>query len=333
MTDASPYQTFAERMFQKDSKYIPEILKRLIDDRQAELLLALPGTAQEMADKLGRPADEVEADLKEMFYKGLTFKRVKDGATTWRAPAHVLQFHDATILWPEAPKELLELWVKYTEDEWPAMARMAAKLTPKPTFRVVPVEKSIGPAKNQVIAPDEITNVVDAAYRFAVTKCTCRYIMHKCDSPVENCIQLNRGADYAIERGSGREIDKDECFKILKEAEDAGLVHLTMNNTKLDRVHVICNCCGCCCVTLPYVISEGLALNAPSRFRAEVDADSCSACGDCEDRCWFNAIAVGDADAAEVDEEKCMGCGLCVEPCPEEAIAMAEAREPGYIPD
>ena len=49
MTDA--YLTFAERMFQKDSKYIPEILKSLVNDEQAELLVSLPGTAAEIDRK------------------------------------------------------------------------------------------------------------------------------------------------------------------------------------------------------------------------------------------------------------------------------------------
>ena len=46
----SPYSRFAEKMMQKDSKYIPEILKMLINDQQAELLMSLPGTSDQMAE-------------------------------------------------------------------------------------------------------------------------------------------------------------------------------------------------------------------------------------------------------------------------------------------
>ncbi len=331
MAEVSHYRKFAEKMFQKDSKYIPEILKMMINDAQAELLMSLPGTVKDMAGKLNRSEDEIESDLKDMFRKGLTFKREKEGVVTWRGPGHIVQFHDAAILWPEAPQEFLDLWVKYMEDEFPAMARMVAKISPKPVFRVIAVNQSLDSVRNKVIAPDEVMEIINAAKRFAVTKCTCRMTMKKCDRPVENCIQLNRGADYAIERGSGREITKEECLELIKQAEEAGLVHATMNMTNLGKVHVICNCCGCCCEALPYIINEGLPMNAPSRFRAEVNADTCSACGDCEDRCWFNAIAVGD-EVAEVNAEKCMGCGLCVTDCPEDAITMVEAREPGFIP-
>jgi Pyruvate/2-oxoacid:ferredoxin oxidoreductase delta subunit len=155
--------------------------------------------------------------------------------------------------------------------------------------------------------------------------------MKKCDGPIEVCLQLGRGADYAIERGSGREVSKQEALDIVQESADAGLVHVTMNKKGVG--YVICNCCGCCCYSFPLIISEGLPLNDPSRYRPEVDEDSCSACGECEERCWFNAILVGDEDTALVDADKCMGCGLCVPACPEEAIAMIEAREPGFIPE
>ena len=331
MTEESAYRKFAERMFHKDSKWIPEILKVLINEAQAELLLSLPGTAEQMSETLGRPADEVEADLKDMFYKGLTFKKEKEGATLWRAPRHLIQFHDATILWPDAPPELNDLWQKYMDEEWPTLARIAAESMPTPPSRVVPVGKSIETGKVQVLAPDSIREIIENSYRLAVTKCTCRVTMKKCDGPIEVCLQLNRGADYTAERGSGREISKKEALDLIKVSEEAGLVHVTMNKSGVGNV--ICNCCGCCCQSFPLLISEGLPLNAPSRYQPKVDADTCDACSDCEERCWFNAIAVEDSDVAVVNAEKCMGCGQCAIGCPEEAISMIELREPSFIPE
>ena len=37
---------------------------------------------------------------------------------------------------------------------------------------------------------------------------------------------------------------KEEALKIVKEAAEAGLVHVTMN--KAHAGHFICNCCSCC---------------------------------------------------------------------------------------
>ncbi len=68
---------------------------------------------------------------------------------------------------------------------------------------------------------------------------------------------------------------------------------------------------------------------APSRFRAAVDADACTGCGACTDRCSFGAISV--AEIAVVDAQKCMGCGNCVKACPVEALSLEEVRPPEFI--
>ncbi len=329
MTDAAPYEKFAEKMMHKDSKWIPEILKFMINDEQAELLLSLPGTAEDMAQKTGRNRDDIEADLEEMFRKGLTFKKTKEGVTTWKPPAHLAQFHDATIVWPEATEDFFELWRHYMEEEWPQLAQVVTKFLPRPFTRVVPVGKSVETGKAQVLAPENVKEIIDNAQRIAVTRCTCRTTMKKCDAPVEVCLQVNKGADYTVERGSGREVSKDEALDIIKRSQDAGLVHVTMNKSGIG--HFICNCCGCCCQSFTLLISDGLPLCDPSRFRPDVDVDLCTACGECEDRCWFGAIEIGE-DGVQVTEEKCLGCGQCAVGCPEEAIVMQEVREPDFIP-
>ena len=330
MAEATPYEVFAEKMLHKDSKYIPEILKSFITDKQAELLVSLPGTAEEMAEKLGRDAAEVDGELKDMYYKGLTFKKEKNGKTLWRAPMHLAQFHDATIVWPDATQKFYDLWQKYMEEEWPKLAPVLSKFMPKPFTRVIPVGKSLDAGKAKVLAPESVTEVINKASRIAVTKCTCRTTMKACDAPIDVCLQINKGADYTIDRGTGKELSKEEALDVIKECQEAGLVHVTMN--KADMGHFICNCCGCCCQSFTLLISDGLPLCDPSRYVPEVDEDLCSACGTCEERCHFGAILVGDDDVAVVDEELCLGCGQCAYGCPEEAITMKETREPSFIP-
>ena len=326
----TPYEQFAEAMLQKDSKVIPEIIRCMTTPDQAELLVTMPGTAVDLAGRLGRPETDVAADLNDMFRKGLAFKKVKDGDTLWRAPVHIIQFHDATLVWPEAPPELYELWRKYMEEEWPALAPGLSSLLPRPFTRVIPVNRSLGEARAQVLAPDSVQRVIDSASRLAVTPCTCRLSMKKCDAPIEMCIQVGRGADYTIERGSGREISKEEATDILTRAGEQGLVHVTMNKTGAG--HFICNCCGCCCQSFSLLRADNVALCDPSRFRPLVDADACTGCGTCEERCWFDAIAV-DGDVADVNAERCLGCGQCALGCPDSAIAMEAVRAPEFIPD
>lgn len=331
MSEMQAYQKFAEMMLHKDSQYIPKILQCMITDEQATLLVSLPGTAAQMAQKLDRAVDDIKADLNDLFHKGLAFKKEKNEGVIWRAPAHIAQFHDASILWSQAPAEFYDLWSTYMETEWPNLAPLLTELLPRPFTRVIPVGKSVDPGKVQVLAPENVREIIDSAGRLAVTPCTCRLTMRKCDAPVEVCLQINRGADYTIERGSGREVTKEEALKIIAETEEAGLVHVTMNKAGVG--HFICNCCGCCCQSFTLLIADDLPICDPSRYRPEVNIDVCNGCGTCEERCWFDAISVSENQAAAVIEDKCLGCGQCAIGCPEEAISMTEVREPGFIPE
>lgn len=216
MSETTAYQKFAEMMLHRESQVIPKILQCMITDEQAELLVSLPGTAAQVAENSGRKVDAVRNDLNGMFRKGLTFKKEKDGEILWRAPAHIAQFHDASILWPEAPAEFYDLWSTYMESEWPNLAPVLTELMPRPFTRVIPVGKSVETGKVQVLAPENVREIIESAGRLAVTQCTCRLTMQKCDAPVEACLQINRGADYTIERGSGREVTKNEALEIVK---------------------------------------------------------------------------------------------------------------------
>ena len=52
---------------------------------------------------------------------------------------------------------------------------------------------------------------------------------------------------------------------------------------------------------------------------ARIDLEVCIDCGECLDRCQFNAIT----PSLEVDKINCEGCGVCVHFCPVEAIELA----------
>jgi Pyruvate/2-oxoacid:ferredoxin oxidoreductase delta subunit len=246
----------------------------------------------------------------------------------------MIQFHDATILWPEAPKAYHDLWQKFMEEEWTHFARMAEQFSPRAFTRILPVEKSIDIGKQQILDADSVNKIIESAEVVAVTRCTCSVIAHKCDKPLEVCLQVNNAARYTLDRGTGREISKEEALGILKDCEEKGLVHMTMNKAHVG--HFICNCCDCCCQVLPMVINEGLKFCDPSRYQAMIDPELCSFCGTCQDRCYFNALVEVETERGQevmrVVAENCMGCGLCHVTCPEEAISMVAVRAPDFIP-
>jgi ferredoxin len=295
----------------------------------------MPGTPEELAEKTGRPIDAVEAACQELYHKGVAFKSYRGGGLKYKMCRDMIQFHDATILWPEAPREFLDLWQRFMDEEWPAFARLADQFFPKAFTRVIPVEQSVEIGNQQVLDIDSADRIILNAETVALTRCTCRLIAHKCDNPLEVCIQVDNAAKYTLDRGTGREISKDEALQILRDCEEKGLVHVTMN--KAHAGHFICNCCSCCCQALPLVISEGLNILDPSRYQAEIDPQACSACGTCRDRCFFNAIVAADPDdedsVMQVIAEKCMGCGLCQVTCPEDAISLKAVRPKDFIPE
>ena len=54
--------------------------------------------------------------------------------------------------------------------------------------------------------------------------------------------------------------------------------------------------------------------------KAEILADKCIECGDCRDRCQFNAIS----EDFVIDPISCEGCGVCAWFCPEQAISFEQ---------
>jgi Pyruvate/2-oxoacid:ferredoxin oxidoreductase delta subunit len=331
MEQKDVYQKLSERIFLPESKLVPELWRMVADEEEASILLATPATAETLSSAFGCSIQEMEDKLRALFRKGVIFKKNKPEGTIYRTCRDVSQFHDASILWPEAPKEFLDLWKRYMHEEWPDFARTVSQVLPRPFTRVVPVEQDVE-ARSRILACEDVERILRDSGRVAVANCTCRLIEGNCDKPIEVCLQVGRGADYAIERGSGREISFDEAVEILRTCEEAGLVHVTMNRSSGSTI--ICNCCSDCCMTFT-LISKGINLCDPSRFLAVVDEDKCSGCATCLDRCFFGAISMIERDEGEVssiDGEKCMGCGLCLVTCPEDAIALHPVRDEGFIP-
>ncbi len=323
------YTELARRIGLGQSQRIPMLFKMIANADEADLLLVLPADPPTAAAKLGRSEHEVRSMLDTLFIKGLVFPSRKTDPPTYRMGRDLVQFHDATILWLDAPKEFLDLWQEFMETEWPDVAKAFGRILPRPFTRVIPVGITV-PARTHILAFEDVREIVEKARKLAVTKCTCRLTAHKCDKKLEACLQVNNAAEYSLSRGTGRELSKQEALELLRECEEQGLIHVVMNKQDVD--HFICNCCACCCQTMPILIQHGVRVVEPSRFAARVDPELCEVCETCLDRCFFSAITMENGETARVNEEKCLGCGLCQVTCPTGAISMVEVRQTDYVP-
>lgn len=333
MTEKDLHHELADSLGVGDSKVVPAIIKAMADDKAIQVVHAAspPATVEELSEKTGIAASEVETILDDMFLKGLIYKSKKPEGTRYYKVRRLLQFHDANIVTPGISKDILNLWRDFDRNEYPDFFKKMEDMLPSPPTRVIPVGQSV--AQEAQVAPfDDIKKMVDEAYRLAVVPCTCRLVEGECGLPLDNCIQVNKAADYTMERGTGRELTKEETYKILEEARDAGLVHVVDNRRSLG--HIICNCCSDCCINWPDPLNYRQKFTAPSRYSAYSDPETCTSCEDCIDRCHFGAITMeAEGETALVSEAKCMGCGVCISTCPSESLSLIEKRELAFVPE
>ena len=126
-------------------------------------------------------------------------------------------------------------------------------------------------------------------------------------------------ADYYVENKMARFIDQEEALAILDKAEEAGLVNQPANMVNPGGM---CNCCGDCCGVLRALNKfPKPAEMVYNDYQASVDADLCTGCEICLDRCQVGAIDVDD-ELAQINLDRCIGCGLCVTTCPTEAMSL-----------
>ena len=327
MADKILYRQLAEAVGAMESPLIQKIFEALLKDDEAKVLLAAApsATAEELGQKTGLSTETIKTMMGSLFNRGLIFKSKKGEQMKYYRVKSIPQMHDSTVLTPGISREVLDLWKKYMETEWREYGRKMVDLLPGPFVRVIPVNEGVTP-ESQILAYEDVIKIIQSAKTLSVTKCSCRVIDGACGKPLEVCMQVDRAAEYNLERGTGRALSKAEAIDIVKLSEKEGLVHVVDNRQVVG--HVICNCCKDCCLNWTLGPKKWVA---PSRFEAVADPDLCTGCETCLDRCFFDAIAMKN-DLAVVDPEKCMGCGVCAVSCPSEALRLKEARAADFVP-
>jgi Pyruvate/2-oxoacid:ferredoxin oxidoreductase delta subunit/DNA-binding Lrp family transcriptional regulator len=330
------YVVLAEKLGYGGSDRLRKVLERLMDNEEAEIVASLPCPVAELAQKLGKEEEKVNNILKGLFMKGVIFMTSKG----YQFARDIFQLHDATACDVRSDKvwgrEFLDLWEDFCQTEWYADWAKTVQTWRTPLWRVIPARKAISEG-TKLLPSEDVEAIVEKATKLALANCSCRRIAARCDLPVDVCLQVNRAAEYAITRGTGKELTRDEAMKIMDIAEEAGLIHSVFNNSGVPNV--VCNCCADCCVfyyplTKYGVLEKGVA---KSRFQAEVDKATCTGCQTCIERCPFEAAEMVKISGekklkAQINSEKCFGCGVCAVGCESEAIKLVEIRPPEHIP-
>lgn len=343
MDDATLYDKLAEHLDRNvvigapKSLALIEILKILFPREEAEIALHLPmqdKTVEELRELLPREMEDLEEKLQRMVTRGTVYTSRKPGKDRkYRLLPSVVGWAE-TPFWPgketEETRKLAPLWLKYREE---AFGREVAR-GGVPVVRVVPISKRLRDS-SEVLPYEALKPLVEAQSFVAVANCPCRQMKRAvgegCDHTLENCLHFGSFGRYMVEQGLGREITTEETLKILREANEEGLVHAADNIN--GHLSTICNCCGDCCVFLDTKKKMGLHTISQSNYVARVDADLCAACGTCEERCPVGAVTLNGGDAAQVDEDLCIGCGVCTPTCPTEAVDLARRVEIKPPPD
>jgi len=295
-----------------------KILKKLFTPDQAELVMKLksePEPVSAIAQRIGMAESGLAEKLEEMAQKGLIFRVRSGGERLYQAFQFLVGIYEFQL--KNLDKEFCELFEEYLPFFGMSMAALNT-----PQLRVIPVESSVG--KGETVKPyNQVRELVKKQTILSVQDCICRkeqgLLGQPCDKPSEVCLAFGDFAQYSIDNNMARQIDVEECMKVLDQAENEGLV---LQPTNAEDLEWICCCCNCCCPGLK--IAKTLPRPQElvrSYYEASIDPEECTACGDCIERCPMTAIQEGDT-ASLIVEGRCIGCGICVSACPVEAITL-----------
>jgi NAD-dependent dihydropyrimidine dehydrogenase PreA subunit len=343
MDDAKIYEELAKNLDQgvigsPKSPALLEIIKILFPLEEAEIATKLPmqaRTLSELKELFPEKVDTLEETLSRMTKRGTVYTSQHPGQERkYRLLPSVVGWAE-TPFWAgkdtEDTRKLAPLWLKYREEAFgKELARDGI-----PVMRVLPISRTLRNS-SEVLPFEALKPIVEGQTFCAVAHCPCRLMKSTvgegCNHSLENCMHFGAMGRFMVEHGMAKEVTTDEALRILKEANEEGLVHSVDNIEEYTRT--ICNCCGCCCVFLDTKKKMGMNTFSSSNYVASVDGDLCAACGTCEERCPMGAIAVGDEEVAEVDEELCIGCGVCTPTCDTEAVDLTlreEVKRPPQI--
>lgn len=277
------------------------VLDCIVTDEMAEVGLAMelrrPQAIAKIAKKCGKSLAETDRLARELALVGACIFHEENGEDVFELTVFVPGVMEKTV----ENKELCEKFPaipKAFEEYARLRGAMLAPMMPvgKGPMRVIPIQRTIDGDSHKV-SFEEVETILSKAKLIAVADCTCRrsrrLLGEGCGHLEQDmCLQLDSGAEYYIRTGRAREITHEEALRILRKAEENGLMH-SIPNIDAGVTHAICNCCACGC----YSMRNGIMFKSPDMIRSnyisEVNTENCVACGQCVENCPTNALKLG----------------------------------------
>ncbi len=306
------------------------LLAKIFTPEEAELAAVMRMTREPAADIAQRAGVDREVAypiLKGMTRKGLILARKGEGELLFGLMPFIVGIYEEQL--PRLDEELATLFEQYYQETKGGGELMGAA---PPGHRVIPVEEAVA-FEPEIFPYQRASQLLEEAKAWGVRECICRVqqklVGKGCDYPTEVCL-IFAPVEGAFDHSDvTRAVSKEGALRILRETEEAGLVHSTANYR--DGHFYICNCCTCCCGFLRSVAEFSIPTAiARSDFRAVVDVEECVGCGDCVEHCQFESLSVPD-EVCIVDYARCVGCGQCTTVCPSDALSL-ERRPEGEVP-
>ena len=306
------------------------VLEWIFTPEEAELTSKLKlsdENVDEIANRLNRPKEELEELLETMLEKGQinSWDSKSAGARKYGLMPFAVGIYEEQL--NRMDEEFAQILENYFQHETGFKKIVASEPV---IFQVVPVNKSLN-AELEIHNYEQAEQLIESSASWGVRECICRkqkdLIGEGCDYPRSVCLAFAPKAENAFDDDElTKSITKEESLRLLRESEDTGLVHCTYN-FKEGR-SFLCNCCTCCCGVL-----RGVDMVAEPRehiktdFVMTVNADLCTGCETCIERCQFGALSIPE-DITVVNPKRCIGCGVCAVVCPEDALKIKRVETP-----
>ena len=213
------------------------LLAKMFTPEEAALAAVMRLTREPAADiaaRAGLDATTTGRMLKEMVRKGLILAGRGEGQLTFGLMSFAVGIYEAQL--PRMDAEMAALFEQYYQEvRGGGIVRSAP-----PIHRVIPVAESI-PFNLEIFPYERASEIVESARSWGVRDCLCRVQQHLvgkgCERPVANCLVFAPVENAFNLSAVTRPISKEEALRLLREAEEAGLVHSTGNYR--DQLHYI----------------------------------------------------------------------------------------------